>query len=49
MNVEGVELPDIVLEDETPVQIPDELLPHEALVAPNEESGNLQIALPSGR
>ena len=46
-NVEGVELPDIVLEDETPVQIPDELLPHEALVAPNEDIGKPQIAVPT--
>jgi len=35
-----------VLEDETPVQIPDELLPHEILVAPTDDIGTPQIAVP---
>jgi len=46
-KVEKVELPDLVLEDETPVQIPDELLPHEILVAPTEDIGKPQIAIPT--
>ena len=46
-NVEEVELPDLVLEDETPVQIPEELLPHEVLVAPTEDIGNPQITVPA--
>ncbi|HXR32442.1 MAG TPA: tetratricopeptide repeat protein [Verrucomicrobiae bacterium] len=46
-NVEDVKLPDVVLEDETPVQIPDELLPHEILVAPTDDIGTPQIAVPA--
>ena len=46
-NVEGVELPDLVLEDETPVQVPNELLPHEILVAPTDDIGTPQIAVPT--
>jgi pilus assembly protein FimV len=46
-NVEGVELPDLVLEDETPVQIPDELLPRETLVSPTDDIGTPQIAVPA--
>src|SRR5208337_1114330 len=38
-NAEELELPELVLEDETPVQIPDELLPHEILVAPTDDIG----------
>ena len=36
-----------MLEDETPVQIPDELLPHEVLVAPTDDIGTPQIAVPT--
>src|SRR5208337_2596892 len=46
-NVKEVELPDLVLEDETSVQIPDELLPHEVLVAPTDDIGNPQITAPA--
>jgi pilus assembly protein FimV len=46
-QAEHVEPPDLVLEDETPVQIPDELLPHEILVAPTEDIGTPQIAVPT--
>lgn len=46
-NVEGVELPDVVLEDETPVQVPDELVPREILVAPTDDIGTPQIAVPT--
>jgi pilus assembly protein FimV len=46
-SVEDVALPDLVLEDETPVQIPDELLPHEVLVAPTDDIGNPQITAPA--
>jgi pilus assembly protein FimV len=45
-HVEEVELQDLVLEDETPVQIPDESLPHEALVPATEDIGKPGIALP---
>jgi len=45
-NVEEVELPELLLEDEAPVQIPDELLPHEILVAPTDDIGTPQIAPP---
>lgn len=45
-HVEEVELQDLVLEDETPVQIPDELLPHEAIVPATEDIGKPGIALP---
>ncbi len=46
-NAEELELPDLVLEDETPVQIPDELLPHETLVAPTDDIGKPAIAVPA--
>jgi len=46
-NVEEVELPELVLEDETAVQIPDELLPHEVLVAPTDDIGKPAIAVPT--
>jgi tetratricopeptide (TPR) repeat protein len=46
-NVEEVELSDLVLEDETPVQIPDELLPHEILVAPTDDIGQPAITVPT--
>ncbi len=45
-QVEEVELQDLVLEDETPVQIPDELLPHETLVPATEDIGKPGIAIP---
>ena len=46
-NVEEVELPELVLEDETPVQIPDELLPHEILVAATDDIGKPAVAVPT--
>jgi len=45
-HVEEVELQDLVLEDEAPVQVPDELLPHEALVPATEDIGTPKIAVP---
>src|SRR5208283_1720085 len=47
-DAEEGELPELVLEDETPVQIPDELLPHETLVAPTDDIGKPAIAVPAG-
>ncbi len=47
-DAEEGELPELVLEDETPVQIPDELLPHEILVAPTDDIGKPAIAVPAG-
>ncbi len=45
-HVEEVELQDLVLEDETAAQIPDELLPHETLVPATEDIGKPAIAVP---
>jgi len=45
-HVEEVELQDLVLEDESPEQIADELLPHETLVPATEDIGKPGIAVP---
>ncbi len=45
-HVEEVEIQDLVLEDETPAKIPDELLPHEPLVPATEDIGKPGIAVP---
>ncbi len=46
-HVEEVELQDLVLEDETPVQSPNELLPHEEIVPATEDIGKPAIAVPA--